>query len=221
MINTEQIKPDMPVVCSQDGQFATVDHMEGTNTIKLKKDKTGQHHYIPVSWVTSTEGGKVKVDRPGDQAMEEWSTSPPNMSYEDRDTYGIYQGRLNKDGPGPQLMGADTLLGNDVYNTKDEDLGDIKEIMLDMASGRVAYAVLSFGGILTLGEKLFAVPWDALKLDKKNKRFTLDVDKERLKNAPGFDSGHWPDMADETWSKEVHSFYGTKPYSSEFGSSSH
>ena len=77
MINTDQIKPDMPVVCSQDGQFATVDHMEGTNTIKLKKDKTGQHQYNPVSWVTSTEGGKVKVDRPGDQAMKEWSTTPP------------------------------------------------------------------------------------------------------------------------------------------------
>jgi hypothetical protein len=77
MIRTDQIKPDMPVVCSQDGQFATVDHMEGTDTLKLKKDKTGQHHYIPLSWVTSTEGGKVKVDRPGDQAMEEWSTTPP------------------------------------------------------------------------------------------------------------------------------------------------
>ena len=78
MINTDQIKPDMPVVCSQDGQFATVDHMEGPGTIKLKKDETGQHHYIPVSWVTSTEDGKVKVDRPGDEAMEEWSTISPN-----------------------------------------------------------------------------------------------------------------------------------------------
>lgn len=77
MINTDAIKPDMPVVCSQDGQFATVDHMEGKNTIKLKKDKTGQHHYIPVSWVTSTEDGKIKVDRPGDQAMKDWSTTPP------------------------------------------------------------------------------------------------------------------------------------------------
>jgi hypothetical protein len=77
MINTAQIKPDMPVVCSQDGQFATVDHMEGRNSIKLKKDKVGQHHYIPVSWVTSTDAGKVKVDRPGAQAMREWSTTPP------------------------------------------------------------------------------------------------------------------------------------------------
>ncbi|SJM90283.1 conserved hypothetical protein [Crenothrix polyspora] len=77
MTNTDQIKPDMPVVCSKDGQFATVDHMEGETTIKLKKDNTGQHHYIPVSWVTSTQDGKVKVDRPGDQAMREWSTTPP------------------------------------------------------------------------------------------------------------------------------------------------
>lgn len=77
MINTEQIKPEMPVVCSQDGQFATVDHMEGANAIKLKKDKNGQHHYIPVSWVRSTEGNKVKIDRPGDQAMREWSTASP------------------------------------------------------------------------------------------------------------------------------------------------
>ncbi|MGJ0483945.1 MAG: DUF2171 domain-containing protein [Methylomicrobium sp.] len=77
MIQPNQIKPDMPVVCSQEGQFATVDHMEGADTLKLKKDKTGQHHYIPLSWVTSTEGGRVKIDRPGDQAMQEWSTSPP------------------------------------------------------------------------------------------------------------------------------------------------
>ncbi len=58
----------------QNGQFATVNHMEGPGTIKLKKDETGQHHYIPVSWVTSTGDGKVKVDRSGDEAIKEWST---------------------------------------------------------------------------------------------------------------------------------------------------
>jgi hypothetical protein len=77
MVNTNQIKPDMPVVCSQDGQFAIVDHMVGANTIKLTKDKNGQHHYIPANWVTSTVNGKVKVDRPGEQAMREWSTTSP------------------------------------------------------------------------------------------------------------------------------------------------
>ncbi len=79
MIDPDQIKSDMPVVCSQDGQFATVDHMELTNTIKLKKDETGRHHYIPITWVSSIESGKVKIDRPGDQAMQEWSTVSPTF----------------------------------------------------------------------------------------------------------------------------------------------
>jgi hypothetical protein len=77
MIQTNQIKPDMPVVCSEDGQFATVDHMEGTDTLKLKKDKDGQHHYIPLSWVASAEDNIIKIDRPGGQAMQEWSQTPP------------------------------------------------------------------------------------------------------------------------------------------------
>ncbi|PPD33768.1 MAG: hypothetical protein CTY19_06285 [Methylomonas sp.] len=79
MIHPDQIKPDMPVVCSKDGQFATVDHMESTNYLKLKKDAEGRHHYIPLTWVVSIENGKVKVDRPGDEAMREWSTVSPTF----------------------------------------------------------------------------------------------------------------------------------------------
>lgn len=136
------------------------------------------------------------------------------MSYQDRDIYGIYR---NDDGqgPGPRLMGADTLIGNDVYNRQDEDLGDIKEIMLDVAQGRVAYAVLSFGGFLGIADKLFAVPWNALTLDTENKRFVLDVDKERLESAPGFDKDKWPDMADPIWQNTIHSYYGTRAYTDE------
>jgi len=130
------------------------------------------------------------------------------MNYLERDTLGIYR-KEKSGGPGPALMGADTLIGDDVYNLQDEKLGDIKEIMLDMSSGTVAYAVLSFGGLLTVGEKLFAVPWDALKLDTVNKRFLLDVDKDNLKNAPGFDKDNWPDMADQTWINEINSYYGS------------
>lgn len=107
-------------------------------------------------------------------------------------------------------MGADTLVGNDVYNHKGEDLGDIKEIMLDVHSGKVAYAVLSFGGFLGMGEKLFAVPWSALTLDTKNKRFVLNVEKDRLKDAPGFDKDKWPNMLDGSWAKDIHLYYGTK-----------
>lgn len=146
------------------------------------------------------------------------------MNYEERDTYGMYKspsakgaGPDARSGPGPYLMGADTLVGNDVYNKKSEDLGDIKEIMLDMRSGRVSYAVLSFGGFLGMGEKLFAVPWSALKLDTENKRFVLDVDKERLEGAPGFDKSHWPDMADPAWERSIHAYYGTTPGSERAG----
>jgi hypothetical protein len=108
-------------------------------------------------------------------------------------------------------MGADTLMGNDVYNRQDEDLGDIKEIMLDVPAGRISYAVLSYGGVLGMGEKLFAVPWDALTLDTDKKRFTLNVSKDDLKNAPGFDKDSWPNMSDQTWTKDVHAYYGTTP----------
>ena len=132
------------------------------------------------------------------------------MNYMERDTYGMYKFPTNG-GPGPQLMGADTLNGNDVYNQKDEDLGDIKEIMINMQTGRISYAVLSFGGFLSLGEKLFAVPWDALKLDTENKRFVLNVDKERLEDAPGFDKDNWPNMADSAWADSIHAYYGTTP----------
>ncbi len=79
MINPSQIKPHAPVVCSNNGQFATVDHVEGTDMIKLSKDDKGQHHYIPMKWVTSVDD-KVHIDRPGDQAMREWSSSPSSKS---------------------------------------------------------------------------------------------------------------------------------------------
>jgi len=63
--------------------------------------------------------------------------------------------------------------------------------------------------VLTIGEKLFAVPWEALTLDTVNKRFTLNLDKERIENAPGFDADHWPNMANQTWASQIHNYYGT------------
>jgi hypothetical protein len=132
------------------------------------------------------------------------------MSYADRDKYGMYK-RSGSAGPGPALMGADTLIGDSVVNGAEEDLGDIREIMLDMNTGQVAYAVLAFGGFLGMGEKLFAVPWQALHLDTANHRFVLNVEKERLKTAPGFNKDAWPDMSDISWANQIHTFYGTDP----------
>ena len=130
------------------------------------------------------------------------------MSYQDRDTFGMYAKKDHK-GPGPELMGADTLIGDHVHNLQNEHLGEIKEFMLDMRTGQVAYAVMSSGGVFTIGQKLFAVPFKALKLDTANHRFTLDMPLERVENAPGFDTDNWPNMADQQWSDQIHGYYGT------------
>jgi sporulation protein YlmC with PRC-barrel domain len=111
-----------------------------------------------------------------------------------------------------RVLAADTLTGDKVVNRQQEDLGTIEHLMIDMEKGRVAYAVLSFGGFLGMGDKLFAIPWSALAIDTNEKQFILDVDKDLLKGAPGFDKRHWPDMADHAWGTDVASFYGAKPY---------
>ena len=115
-------------------------------------------------------------------------------------------------GPGPEVMDAATLKGDNVVNAAGDDLGKIEAIMLDVTSGRIAYAVLSFGGIFGIGTKLFAIPWSALILDPAEKRFVLDVSKERLESAPGFDKDHWPSMADQKWATEIHEYYSVTPY---------
>lgn len=108
---------------------------------------------------------------------------------------------------GGAVLSAATITGDDVCNMQDESLGKIQDIMLDIADGRIRYAVLASGGFLGMGDRLFAIPWKALKQDKENKRFILDIDADRLKDAPGFDKDEWPNMADATWSSTVESYY--------------
>jgi len=118
----------------------------------------------------------------------------------------------NTNDPGPQIIDAATLIGDPVVNATGAHLGKIRAIMLDVPTGRVAYAVLSFGGFLGAGDKLFAIPWPALKLDSPEKRFVFDVSRERLETAPGFDKDHWPRMADREWATEIHDYYNIPPY---------
>lgn len=114
--------------------------------------------------------------------------------------------------PDRNVLSASTLMDDPVRNSSGEDLGKIEDLMIDLDEGRIAYAVLSFGGFLGMGDKLFAIPWSALKIDADQHAFVLDVDKEMLENAPGFDKDHWPDMADRRWGEHVYSYYGSKPY---------
>ena len=111
-----------------------------------------------------------------------------------------------------RVLSASTLAGDSVRNSAGEDLGKVDELMIDIPSGRVAYAVLSFGGVLRMGNKLFAVPWEALSVDEDEKCFILDVDKQTLESAPGFDKSNWPDMADTSWGRKIYAHYHTEPY---------
>jgi sporulation protein YlmC with PRC-barrel domain len=113
---------------------------------------------------------------------------------------------------GRQLLPASTIEGTAVQNAAGEDLGEINELMIDLEKGRIAYAVLSFGGFLGLGDKLFALPWEALNISPEGDVFILNVPRAKLDNAPGFDKDNWPDMADSLWGETVHTYYGYKPY---------
>jgi sporulation protein YlmC with PRC-barrel domain len=111
-----------------------------------------------------------------------------------------------------RVVSASTVSGNQVQNLAGDKLGKIEDIMLDDASATIAYAVLSFGGFMGMGDKLFAVPWNALTLIEGEDYFLLDVDEEVLENAPGFDKDNWPDFADRRWGADIHTHYGTTPY---------
>ena len=110
------------------------------------------------------------------------------------------------------VVAADTLTGDKVVNRQKEDLGTIEHLMIDVKKGRLAYAVLSFGGFLGMGDKLFAIPWGALAVDTSEEQFILDIDRKVLEGAPGFDKAHWPNMADRAWGDELCTYYGVKPY---------
>jgi hypothetical protein len=109
-------------------------------------------------------------------------------------------------------MAAATLDGNKVMSTDGDDVGKVKDIMLDVRTGRIAYVVLSSGGFLGIGDKLLAIPWSALTLDTDSESFLLNVPSQRLKDAPGFDKDNWPSMADEKWATSIHQYYGSEPY---------
>lgn len=111
-----------------------------------------------------------------------------------------------------RIVSADTMTGDSVRNLSGDDLGNVQEVMLDVQDGSIAYAVLSFGGFLGMGDKMFAVPWKALTLVQDEEYFLLDVDKTVLENAPGFDKDNWPDFSDPSWGQGIHDHYSTTPY---------
>ena len=112
----------------------------------------------------------------------------------------------------PKVLSASTLKRDRVTNVDGEDLGRVEEIMLDLESGRIAYVVLSFGSHVRGDDKLFAVPWEVLSISHHDKKFILNVSKETLKEAPGFDKDDWPDSSELSWLAEIYACYDCVPY---------
>jgi sporulation protein YlmC with PRC-barrel domain len=114
--------------------------------------------------------------------------------------------------PQSNILYGKNVLGNRVKNKAGEELGKVEDLIIDPVTNRIAYVILSFGGFLGVGDKLYPAPLNALTLDTVSKEFILDMDKERLKSAPGFDKDKYPDLTDQKWGSGVYKFYGYKPY---------
>lgn len=112
----------------------------------------------------------------------------------------------------PRLMTGSKMCGNKVINQQNETLGQIDEIVIDVPRGRIAYAAMSSGGFLGLGERLFAVPWTALRYDAGRECFVMDARKDVFENAPGFDKNSWPTQTPPDWDDQVHRHYGVPLY---------
>jgi sporulation protein YlmC with PRC-barrel domain len=110
------------------------------------------------------------------------------------------------------LLRSRFLFTYQVKSPQGEDLGKIEEIIIDMEVGRVAYAILSFGGFLGVGNKWVPVPWDALALHPDEKVLVLNIDKEKIQKAPNFEPATLPDLANRQWGAVIHSYYGYQPY---------
>ena len=107
-----------------------------------------------------------------------------------------------------RILSSSTITGKNVYNLKDENIGDIKDLMIDPSNAEVLYAVLSFGGFMGIGNKLFAIPLEALQFSDNDDNIRLDVSKEKLENAPSFDNDNWPKSADNNFVDSVYGHYG-------------
>lgn len=106
-----------------------------------------------------------------------------------------------------RLIASNKVEGTAVYNRQGERLGTVYNFMVDKYSGQVAYAVMSFGGFLGMGQSYHPLPWKVLCYDTTKGGYVVDLDKERLKQAPSFAAGQTPNWSDRGWSKSIDEYY--------------
>ena len=109
------------------------------------------------------------------------------------------------------IIKASTIIGTRVQSLERKDIGEVRDLAIDEHTGEILYAVLSFGGVFGIGDKYFAIPWEALDLTDDAKYFLLNVEKTDLSNAPGFDKDNWPDFADPENYLQIYEYYELPP----------
>lgn len=110
------------------------------------------------------------------------------------------------------VVPASRIIGEKVVNRQGEHVGKIHELVIDAKKNRVTYAVLSFGGVMGMGSKLFAMPWEAFEFSTTGNKLILNVDTQKLKAAPGFEKGDkWPDFSDTVWGESIYNYYDYVP----------
>jgi hypothetical protein len=110
------------------------------------------------------------------------------------------------------LISSDKVEGTAVYNRAGEKLGSIHTLMIDKTSGKVAYAVMSFGGFLGIGDRYHPLPWSVLDYETSQGGYVVDLDRSKLEGAPTYGTSETPNWSDRSWGQQVHDYYGTRPY---------
>lgn len=110
------------------------------------------------------------------------------------------------------LISAEKVAGTNVYNTAGDSLGEIEDVMIDKRSGKIAYAVMSFGGFLGMGERYHPLPWNTLKYDTNQGGYVVGLTKEQLKGAPTYGRDESPAWGDRAYEQGIHDYYKTAPY---------
>jgi hypothetical protein len=110
------------------------------------------------------------------------------------------------------LISSDKVEGTSVYDRRGEKLGSIHSVMIDKVSGKVAYAVMSFGGFLGIGDRYHPLPWHVLTYDTAEGGYVVDLDRSKLEGAPTYGTSETPNWSDRRWGQQVHDYYGARPY---------
>ena len=111
-----------------------------------------------------------------------------------------------------RLIGADQVQGTSIYNPRGDNLGSVEDVMLDKVSGRIAYAVVGFGGFLGIGNRHYPLPWEKLKYDTSMGGYVVDLDKRTLEGAPSYADNEAVTWEDQAWGRRVYDYYGARPY---------